>query len=204
MAIQPQATRSLRREKVRTPGGRLVMHYSKRKPDSAKCGNCRVDLKGIPRASSAVLRNLPLSQRTVSRPYGGNLCSKCSRSKIVGKFKDIKEVPLEIGQICIKTCGREAGQICVVIERLDSHFVLIDGQVRRRKCNIFHLKTLDNKIDIKKGESSENIKKEFKKLGYEIKEKKVKDKKPVESEKPKKGTKEKKEKDAKRTSKKIR
>ena len=201
MAIQPQATRSLRRIRVRTPGNNLVMHFEKRKSSIAKCAKCRSELKGIPRGVSSEIRNLPLSQKTVSRPFGGNLCSKCSREEIISKFKEIKEIPLEIGQVCVKISGREAGQICIIVNKLDENFVLIDGQTRRRKCNIFHLKTLDKKVEIKKNETSENIKKELKKLGYEVKEKKVKEK-AVAKENKKEANSEKK--NEPRTSKKVR
>ena len=186
MAIQPQATRSLRRVKVRTPGSRLVTHYEKRKPSIAKCANCKNPLKGIPRGLSSEIRNLPLSQKTVSRPYGGNLCSPCSREKIISKYNDIPESPIEIGQVCIKTSGREGNKICVVVDKIDNKFVLIDGQVKRRKCNIFHLKTLDKKLDIQINESSEVIKKELEKLGYELKEKKPKLEKKDETRNTKK------------------
>lgn len=171
MAIQPQATRSLRRVKVRTPGNNLVTHYVKRKPGVAKCGNCSKELKGIPRGLSSEIRNLTLSKRTVARPYGGNLCSKCSQEEILKKFKNITESPLDIGQICVKFLGKESGKICVVVDRIDDNFVLIDGQVKRRRCNILHIKTLDKKIEINSNESTEKIKKELIKLGYEIKEK---------------------------------
>ncbi len=174
MAFQPQATRSLRRIQVRTPGNNLAVHYIKRKPSIAKCGSCGHDLKGIPRERPFVFRNLPYSQKTVSRPFGGNLCSKCSREKIIEKFKNLKELPLELGQLCVKTAGREAGSVCVIIDKLDENFVLIDGQLKRRKCNVLHLKTLDKKLDIKKNESTETIKRELKALGYEVKEKKKK------------------------------
>jgi len=179
MPIQPQATRSLRRIQVRTPGNRLVTHFEKKKPTIAKCGNCGQELKGIPRERPTAFRNLPYSQKTVSRPFGGNLCSKCSREKIIEKFKDIKEFPLEIGQVCVKTAGKEAGSVCVIVEKLDENFVLIDGQVKRRKCNVLHLKTLDKKLEIKKNESSETIKRELKALGFEIKEGRKKEKKAL-------------------------
>ena len=200
MAIQPQATRSLRRIKVKTPGARLVIHYRKRKPSILKCSNCKVNLIGIPRERPAVLRNLTASQRKISRPYGGNLCSKCSRETLIKKAKNSKELPLEIGQVCIKLAGREGGKVCAIVDMLDSNFVLIDGQVKRRKCNILHLQTLDKKIDIKKNENSEKVKEELKKLGFEIKGKKVKEikKQKESSEKPKE------EKNAKRSTKKVR
>jgi len=183
MPIQPQATRSLRRIQVRTPGNRLVTHFEKKKPTIAKCGNCGQELKGIPRERPTAFRNLPYSQKTVSRPFGGNLCSKCSREKIIEKFKDIKEFPLEIGQVCVKTAGKEAGSVCVIVEKLDENFVLIDGQVKRRKCNVLHLKTLDKKLEIKKNESSETIKRELKALGFEIKEGRKKEKKALPEKK---------------------
>ena len=176
MAISPQATRSLRRVKVRTPGSRLVTHYSKRKPSIAKCANCKNELKGIPRERPSVFRNLTLSQKTVSRPFGGNLCSKCSREAIINKYKEQKDLPLEIGQICVKTAGKEANKICVIVDKLDDAFVLIDGQVKRRKCNIFHLKTIEQSIEIKKNESHEKIKQEFEKIGHKITRKEVKEK----------------------------
>ncbi len=182
MAIQPQATRSLRRVKVRTPGNKLVTHYLKRKPSIAKCGNCSKELKGIPRGVNSEIRNLTRSQRTVARPYGGNLCSKCSQEEILKKFKNITESPLDIGQICVKFLGKEAGKICVVVDKIDDNFVLIDGQVKRRRCNILHLKTLDKKIEISSNENTENIKKEITKLGYEIKEKLVKENNKKDSE----------------------
>ena len=53
---------------------------------------------------------------------------------------------------------------------------MIDGETRRKKCNIKHLEPLKDKIDIKKGASHADIVKEFKKLKIDIKEKKSKSK----------------------------
>ena len=71
---------------------------------------------------------------------------------------------IETGRICVKLAGRDAGGKCVIVDILDKNYVLIDGNVRRRKCNIFHLEPTPQKIDIKKGASHEVIKKEFEKL----------------------------------------
>ena len=46
---------------------------------------------------------------------------------------------IEIGRIVIKTAGRDAGREAVIVDILDDNYVLIDGNVRRRKCNILHL-----------------------------------------------------------------
>ena len=45
----------------------------------------------------------------------------------------------EIGRLCVKIAGRDAGLKCLVVEVIDDNYVLIDGQTRRRKCNIKHL-----------------------------------------------------------------
>ena len=84
---------------------------------------------------------------------------------------------IEVGRICMKIAGRDAGKKAVVIESMDSNFVMIDGETRRRKCNIMHLEPLDAKLDIKKGESHANVVKAFKKINIEIIEKKSKTKK---------------------------
>lgn len=85
---------------------------------------------------------------------------------------------IEIGRICVKTAGRDAGMKCVVVDVLDKNFVLIDGETRRRKCNILHLEPLDKTIEIKKGASHEEVAKIFEKLGYAVRTPKTKTKKP--------------------------
>ena len=94
---------------------------------------------------------------------------------------------IEIGRLCMKTAGRDAGCKCVVVDILDDNYVLIDGETRRRKCNVLHLEPLKEVIDMKKGTSHENVKAEFKKLKLEVRETKPKEKK----EKPKKARKKK-------------
>jgi len=93
----------------------------------------------------------------------------------------------EVGRLCIKTAGRDAGLKCVIVDVLDNKFVLIDGQTRRRKCNIKHLEPLKETIKLKKKASLKDVVTEFEKLKIEIKE--TKPKKP--SEKPKRLKKEK-------------
>ncbi|MCX6707985.1 MAG: 50S ribosomal protein L14e [Candidatus Woesearchaeota archaeon] len=79
---------------------------------------------------------------------------------------------IEIGRICIKLAGRDAGMKCVVVDMLGSNMVMIDGQTRRRKCSIRHLEPLENVLKIKKGASHSEIAAEFKKLKIETKESK--------------------------------
>lgn len=83
---------------------------------------------------------------------------------------------IEIGRICIKIAGRDAGLRCVVVDDLGKGIVLIDGQTRRRKCNIKHLEPLAQKLGIKKNASHDEIAKEFKKIGLKVVERKPKKK----------------------------
>lgn len=78
---------------------------------------------------------------------------------------------LEIGRLCIKTAGRGAGSKIVIVDILDKNFVLIDGQVKRKRCNISHLEPLPQIIKIKKNASSDEVKKELEKLNIKINKK---------------------------------
>lgn len=94
---------------------------------------------------------------------------------------------LEVGRLAVKIAGRDAGKTCVIIDKIEENLVLIDGQTRRRKCNVIHLELLPQTIKLKKGASHGEVASEFKKLGLEVLETKAKEKK----EKPKKQGKEK-------------
>jgi large subunit ribosomal protein L34e len=72
-------TRSVKKRRVRTPGNRLVTHYKMEKPKVAKCNFCKKPLHGVPRVNPSRMRKLPKSSRRPERPYGGNLCSECTR-----------------------------------------------------------------------------------------------------------------------------
>jgi large subunit ribosomal protein L34e len=74
-------SRSFRRIYVKTPGGRTVIHYKRRKPGRAKCG-CGAVLMGAPRGIPSVMRKLSKTEKRPERPFGGVLCSKCMRAKI--------------------------------------------------------------------------------------------------------------------------
>jgi large subunit ribosomal protein L34e len=71
----------------KTPGSNTVMHFEKRKPNAAKCGICGDNLKGVPRERPFKMRTMPKSVKRPERPYGGCLCSKCTRRVIIGKTR---------------------------------------------------------------------------------------------------------------------
>jgi large subunit ribosomal protein L14e len=73
-----------------------------------------------------------------------------------------------IGQLCIKLSGKEAGKQCVIVDKLDNNYVLIDGNLKRRNCNMTHLELLDQKLEIKKGDSTESIRKAMEKAGIKV------------------------------------
>jgi large subunit ribosomal protein L14e len=77
----------------------------------------------------------------------------------------------EIGRVCIKLLGRDAGKKCVVIDVIDHSFVMIDGETRRRKCNVKHLEPTDKILEVSKNTPRPEIIRVFKEMGIEIDEK---------------------------------
>ena len=75
----------------------------------------------------------------------------------------------EIGRVCVKLMGRDAGETCVVVDILDNKFVLIDGNTRRRKCNVMHLLPKEDVLDIKKKATTEDVKAALAKTGVKVK-----------------------------------
>ena len=80
-------SRTLRRVFVRTPGGRVTVHYKERKPKKASCANCGKVLAGMARGRPVQIGKLPKSKRRPERPYGGVLCSACMRAEIIKKAR---------------------------------------------------------------------------------------------------------------------
>ena len=87
----------------------------------------------------------------------------------------------ELGRLCMKIAGRDAGKKAVIVEVHEDHFVTIDGETRRRKVNIKHLEPLNKVLKIKKGASRADVKKEFSELGIELKDTKPKKAKVVKN-----------------------
>ncbi|MBT5022652.1 50S ribosomal protein L14e [Candidatus Woesearchaeota archaeon] len=81
---------------------------------------------------------------------------------------------MEVGRLCTKIAGRDSGKKCVIVEIIDDSYVLVDGETRRRKCNMSHLDPINEKIDIQTGADHKKVVDEFKKLGIELIETKPK------------------------------
>lgn len=74
-----KSRKGLRMLFVRTPGGRTVVHFKRKKPSKAKCSNCSKILHGVPRELPFKMENLSKTKKRPERPYGGVLCSCCTR-----------------------------------------------------------------------------------------------------------------------------
>jgi large subunit ribosomal protein L14e len=62
----------------------------------------------------------------------------------------------------VKRAGREDKRKCVIVDIMDKSFVLVTGPkkvtgVKRRRININHLMPLEDKIEVKRGASDEEV-----------------------------------------------
>ncbi len=68
---------------------------------------------------------------------------------------------IEPGRVVVKTAGREALMKAVIVDLIDQNFVLISGAgaspVKRRRCNLKHIRPLDLIVSIKRGAKDEDI-----------------------------------------------
>jgi large subunit ribosomal protein L14e len=73
------------------------------------------------------------------------------------------EMPaIEIGRICVKTAGREAGRKCVITDIIDQNNVEITGPkelngVKRRRASIKHIEPTTEKLDIERGSDDDAV-----------------------------------------------
>jgi large subunit ribosomal protein L14e len=77
---------------------------------------------------------------------------------------------IEVGRICVKVSGREAGRKCVIVDVVDKSFVLITGPktvtgIRRRRANVDHVEPLQDRVEIKRGASDDEISEALKASG---------------------------------------
>jgi large subunit ribosomal protein L34e len=83
-------SRSLRAVKTKVPGNRVTVHFTRKLPNAARCGNCGKTLHGVPRLRPADLKKLAKTEKRPERPYGGHLCSACSRKVFREKAVGLK------------------------------------------------------------------------------------------------------------------
>lgn len=77
----------------------------------------------------------------------------------------------DIGRVCLKIAGRDAKNYCVVVEVIDDNFVLVDGQTRRKRCNVKHLEPTSKTVKVSKGADHKAVVAALNQAGFETKEK---------------------------------
>lgn len=75
----------------------------------------------------------------------------------------------DVGQVCVKLLGREAGYLCTIVEVIDKNFALVDSsskKVKRRRCNFKHLSPTKYMLEgLKKGATKKAIEEAVEKAG---------------------------------------
>jgi large subunit ribosomal protein L14e len=114
----------------------------------------------------------PIWVHTNLRHCFPDMINRCSNSRYVMLIfsdccywflGDTENMPaIEVGRLCIKQLGRENGKKCVIIDVMDKSFVLVTGPkkvtgVKRRRVNINHVMPLQDKIEVKRGASDEEV-----------------------------------------------
>ena len=63
---------------------------------------------------------------------------------------------IEVGRVCVKKYGRDAGDKAVIVKLLENNFVSIvtSSRPKPRKCNVKHLEILGEKVN---AESKEEV-----------------------------------------------
>jgi large subunit ribosomal protein L14e len=131
-------------------------------------------------------------------------------------------VVLELGRVCLKIAGREAGHYCVVIKpagksKEEKSFVFVTGPklltgVKRRRSNIEHLQATEYKLEFSEDAADEQVITAYEKAGLvaklglkkpsaaemKAKEEKTKEKEQRAKEQAKKGEKAEKKEDKKK------
>ena len=69
---------------------------------------------------------------------------------------------MDVGRVCVKLTGREAGGRCVIVDVIDRNYVMVTGPeaitgVRRRRVNLSHLRPLEEVVDIPRNASDDEI-----------------------------------------------
>ncbi|KAF8714964.1 hypothetical protein HU200_027506 [Digitaria exilis] len=93
------ATKSNQTRVVKTPGGRLVYQYTKKRASGPKCPVTGKKIQGVSHRTPLRLEiiphlrpteykrsRLPRNRRTVNRPYGGVLSGQAVRERIIRAF----------------------------------------------------------------------------------------------------------------------
>merc|ERR1711974_157590 len=80
------ATRSNKIKVVKTPGGKLNVQYRAKPASGPKCGDCGGKIQGVAALRPRQYTNAPKRMKNVPRAYGGCVCNKCVKDRVVRAF----------------------------------------------------------------------------------------------------------------------
>jgi len=66
----------------RSPKGRRVVLTKRGRSRPASCAGCGAILPAVPAKTALEMARIPKTKKRPQRPYGGKLCSTCSRENI--------------------------------------------------------------------------------------------------------------------------
>ncbi|HII15313.1 MAG TPA: 50S ribosomal protein L14e [Nanoarchaeota archaeon] len=76
---------------------------------------------------------------------------------------------MDIGRVCMKIAGRDSGNVAIIVDKIDENFVVVNGNVRRKRCNIKHLEPTEKLVAIQQNASTEEVHAAMKDAGFEVK-----------------------------------
>jgi len=79
----------MKKIKVRTPGGKLIIKRRKEKPGVTLCAMCKEPLHGTKRRIPSKIGKISKTEKRPSRLYGGYLCAKCTKELVKEKARMI-------------------------------------------------------------------------------------------------------------------
>ena len=108
-------TKSNKTRQVKTPGAVLKVHYLKKRVSKTICGDCHIQLPGLPLLNHYQLKNQPKNKKSVSRAYGGSRCANCVRNRIIRAFlieeqKIVKKV-LKDQEVVVKVDKKKESKV---------------------------------------------------------------------------------------------
>lgn len=82
-----RGSRKKKRIKVRTPGGRIVIHVRQAKADKPKCAICKNPIN-MARGRNSEIKKLSKSAKRPNRPFS-NICPSCMREIIKERVRNL-------------------------------------------------------------------------------------------------------------------
>jgi large subunit ribosomal protein L14e len=74
---------------------------------------------------------------------------------------------LDVGRVCMKVKGKNAGNYCVIVEKPEKNMVTIEGRdIEKTKVNILHIEPMPTILKIGKSAKKDEITKALEKEGY--------------------------------------